>query len=441
MKEFILILICITGLALAQDKPRVFVQGKGSQDVTTSGSGTGGKHWGSWGSRSTVDSHDESMEVTKDLQKDCSGVLVTLNQSNTDYTVMLNRESKHNRGLLRTNSQVQVANRLGDILGTNATRTVGNAAKDACQLILADWGQHGRIAVPDSAISAPPATPVVPAPAPMPTETATVGTVQPPPTVAATTSTATATKPNNGGGSLGDAATNANNPARSTGEATVEISSDPSGADIEIDGSFVGSTPSSVGLAAGEHSLRVSKNGYKLWERTLKTSTGNIKVSAGLEPKIVAVGTTRAAGEVRQDANPPLGSEPVAAVPSTAVSRDDSHDAIVAATSIIRDPVIPPNSSVGLAEDLIGVWFNGSPTVRHDGIRIAGVRPKGPADNIEIKPGDVILAIDGHFLYTIDELRAELLRHKPGARVTIQYLRDALISENYLILGSKDEVH
>jgi hypothetical protein len=149
MKWLIVALISVTGLALAQDKPRVFVQGKGSQDVTSSGSGGGGKHWGTWGSSSTIDSHDESMQVTKDLQKDCTGVVVTLNQSNADYTVMLNRESKKNRGLLRTNSQVQVANRLGDVLGTNATRTVGNASKDSCQLILADWSQHGR--VPDSA--------------------------------------------------------------------------------------------------------------------------------------------------------------------------------------------------------------------------------------------------------------------------------------------------
>ncbi|MCU1300371.1 MAG: hypothetical protein JWQ87_655 [Candidatus Sulfotelmatobacter sp.] len=149
MKWLNVALILVSGLALAQDKPRVFVQGKGSQDVTSSGSGGGGRHWGTWGGSSTIDSHDESMQVTKDLQKDCAGVVVTLNQSNADYTVMLNRESKKNRGLLRTNSQIQVANRQGDVLGTNATRTVGNASKDACQLILADWSQHGR--VPDSA--------------------------------------------------------------------------------------------------------------------------------------------------------------------------------------------------------------------------------------------------------------------------------------------------
>lgn len=147
----------------AQDKPRVFVEGKGSENLANSGSAAGGRHWASWGSKSTFDSHDESMEVTKDLQKNCSGIVVTLNQSNADYTVMLNRESKQNRGLLRANSQVQVANRGGDVLGTSATRTVGNAAKDACELILSDWQAHGRSNVPasgPSALAPVPATPV-----------------------------------------------------------------------------------------------------------------------------------------------------------------------------------------------------------------------------------------------------------------------------------------
>lgn len=78
--------------------------------------------------------------------------------------------------------------------------------------------------------------------------------------------------------------------------------------------------------------------------------------------------------------------------------------------------------------------------MRHDGIEIVGVQPKGPADTIEIKPGDVILAIDGHFLYTIDELRAELLRHALGKPLAIRYRHGRLTSENYLILGSKDTV-
>lgn len=159
-------LSCLLVLAMAvpaysQDKPRVFVQGKGSENVSSNGAAGGGHHWAGWGSKSTIDSHDESMEVTKDLQKNCAGVMVTINESNADYVVMMNRESKQNRGLLRTNSQIQVANKAGDVIGTNATRTVGNAAKDACNLIVGDWQAHGRMNVPMPAAAPAPQTPTV----------------------------------------------------------------------------------------------------------------------------------------------------------------------------------------------------------------------------------------------------------------------------------------
>ena len=210
MKACILVLVFATGLAMGQDKPRVFVQGKGSQDVTSSGAGGGERHWGSWGSSSTADSHDEGMEVTKNLQKECSGVIVTLNQSNADYTVMLNRESKKNRGLLRTNSQIQVANRLGDVLGTDATHTVGNASKDACQLIIADWSQHGRIAVPadppaPASAAVPAFPPVPPAAGPASAKVEAVSAVESQATTAADGSTAPAVKVDENA-SLGDAA-------------------------------------------------------------------------------------------------------------------------------------------------------------------------------------------------------------------------------------------
>jgi len=152
----LLLLVAIAVSANAQDKPHVFVQGKGSENVSSNGSGGGGRHWGAWGAKSTIDSHDESMEVTKDFQKSCTGVTVTINQANADYIVMMNRESKQNRGLLRSNSQIQVANKAGDVLGTNATRTVGNAAKDACNMIVADWQAHGRLNVQEAPTASSP---------------------------------------------------------------------------------------------------------------------------------------------------------------------------------------------------------------------------------------------------------------------------------------------
>ncbi len=65
--------------------------------------------------------------------------------------------------------------------------------------------------------------------------------------------------------------------------AKLAVSSTPAGADIEIDGSFAGSTPSSLSLSTGEHTVAVKKNGYKAWERKIKITGGNINLAAELE--------------------------------------------------------------------------------------------------------------------------------------------------------------
>ena len=69
----------------------------------------------------------------------------------------------------------------------------------------------------------------------------------------------------------------------SSGTATVTIASNPAGADVELDGSFVGNTPSSLNLSSGNHTIKISKKGYKAWERTLKASSGTINLNAELE--------------------------------------------------------------------------------------------------------------------------------------------------------------
>jgi PEGA domain-containing protein len=63
----------------------------------------------------------------------------------------------------------------------------------------------------------------------------------------------------------------------------LEVSSTPDGADIEIDGNFVGSTPSTVGVIAGPHQLSVKKAGFKPWERKITVTSGHIKIDATLE--------------------------------------------------------------------------------------------------------------------------------------------------------------
>ena len=66
-----------------------------------------------------------------------------------------------------------------------------------------------------------------------------------------------------------------------------------------MDGSFVGTTPSSIagqvdqpyrGIMRG---LRIRKSGYKTWERKMKTSSGNVKVVADLEQETKAEAVKR----------------------------------------------------------------------------------------------------------------------------------------------------
>ncbi len=65
---------------------------------------------------------------------------------------------------------------------------------------------------------------------------------------------------------------------------TVVIKSTPDGADITVDGKYVGSTPSTVKLAAGDHAISVAKSGFKTWERTITVSPGgSVTISATLE--------------------------------------------------------------------------------------------------------------------------------------------------------------
>jgi PEGA domain len=61
------------------------------------------------------------------------------------------------------------------------------------------------------------------------------------------------------------------------------ISSVPDGADIEVDGSFVGNTPSVIELASGDHSVIVKKPGYKPLERKIKIGGGDVRINAELE--------------------------------------------------------------------------------------------------------------------------------------------------------------
>jgi len=75
--------------------------------------------------------------------------------------------------------------------------------------------------------------------------------------------------------------------AESTAAALLDIASTPPGADIEIDGKFVGSTPSSISIKPGDHDIAVKKTGFSAWQKKVSVAPGHINIAAELvaEPK------------------------------------------------------------------------------------------------------------------------------------------------------------
>ena len=113
------------------------------------------------------------------------------------------------------------------------------------------------------------AAPTVATPAPAPTSTqAPAPTAAPPPPVA-----------------VPAAAQPAPAPAPEPEElSTVVLKSTPDGADVTVDGKFVGNTPSTVRLTPGDHRIAIEKAGYRTWQRTMTVNPGGIvTVDATLE--------------------------------------------------------------------------------------------------------------------------------------------------------------
>lgn len=58
-------------------------------------------------------------------------------------------------------------------------------------------------------------------------------------------------------------------------QASIDFKTTPAGADIVIDGSFVGSTPSTLRVVAGRHTIELRLGGYRTWTRTMLVDPGS----------------------------------------------------------------------------------------------------------------------------------------------------------------------
>jgi hypothetical protein len=68
-------------------------------------------------------------------------------------------------------------------------------------------------------------------------------------------------------------------------QAVITILSTPDGAELEVDGSFVGNTPTSIPLLPGDHEIVLTKKGYKQWSRRLRVTGAPVTVSAEMDKR------------------------------------------------------------------------------------------------------------------------------------------------------------
>jgi hypothetical protein len=67
---------------------------------------------------------------------------------------------------------------------------------------------------------------------------------------------------------------------------TITVTSAPDGAEVSVDGAFVGNAPATLKLPAGKHSVKVAIAGYNEWTKDLTVLAGSeLKLNAALEKK------------------------------------------------------------------------------------------------------------------------------------------------------------
>jgi hypothetical protein len=78
----------------------------------------------------------------------------------------------------------------------------------------------------------------------------------------------------------------ADNPAPGVERVKCNFTSTPAGAEITLDGKYVGSTPSAIGLSTGTHLVVLSLSGFAQWKRELTVLPGSeLTVGAVLQKR------------------------------------------------------------------------------------------------------------------------------------------------------------
>ncbi len=75
-----------------------------------------------------------------------------------------------------------------------------------------------------------------------------------------------------------------------------------------------------------------------------------------------------------------------------------------------------------------------------NGVLVQEVQPGGPADKAGMKPGDIIVTIDGRPVKDGDDLVNEIASRKPGSTINLGFLRDGKQQDTTITIGDRDKV-
>jgi hypothetical protein len=220
----------IAETASDQDKPRIYITDSNSWSMQGSAGGSNG----TFAANSSGGARPQTAEIIKTFGQRCPQVITNNRLDAANYVVELDHEG--GKGLLTHKDKIAVfVQKSGDSIFSKSTLSVGGSVQDACTAILAHWGAHASelrtVAAPvvDNAIGAS--------------------------THAAVTATA------------------------------ISVDANAPNCDIEVDGNFVGNTPSTINLAPGKHEIVVKKTGYQDWSRGMMVGTGTVRLNAEMVVK------------------------------------------------------------------------------------------------------------------------------------------------------------
>lgn len=141
------LLVLTPSLLSSQDRPRtnpnkarVFITDSKSWEVSGGGGGTSE----GFGGASHGGARPQTGEIIKTFSERCPEVIVNNRSDKADYVILLDHEG--GKGFIRRDNKLVVFNRDGDSILAHSTRSLGNAVKDACDVIVKDWFNRPRTA-------------------------------------------------------------------------------------------------------------------------------------------------------------------------------------------------------------------------------------------------------------------------------------------------------